>query len=375
MPKSLFRRFTKKFFIIINLIIAVLFLLGCYSNWFNPTSFWFLGLLTLGAFYLLLLLLGFILFWLFIKPSWCIISLATMLLAYKPITQIIPLRLSSSFVKTKQPNNIRVMSWNVEHFDILEYKTHPEKKQQMLDLINEYEPDIAFFQEMVGGIKNEQAINYIPKMVNQLNFEDYHYSFNDKLDFDANHHFGIILFSKYPIIKKQTVQFFPNDYNSIFQYADVVKDADTFRVFNIHLQSLKFSNSNLQYIEKPTVKDEIDLQKTKNIISKLKTGFIKRKVQADRIAEEIAKSPYPVIIGGDFNDLANSYAYNTIGKNLSNSFAEKGSGLGRTFSGISPTLRIDNIFTSKQLQALQYTCLKKKLSDHYPIIADFKFEK
>ena len=128
MPKSLFRRFTKKFFIIINLIIAVLFLLGCYSNWFNPTSFWFLGLLTLGAFYLLLLLLGFILFWLFIKPSWCIISLATMLLAYKPITQIIPLRLSSSFVKTKQPNNIRVMSWNVEHFDILEYKTHPEKK-------------------------------------------------------------------------------------------------------------------------------------------------------------------------------------------------------------------------------------------------------
>ena len=123
------------------------------------------------------------------------------------------------------------------------------------------------------------------------------------------------------------------------------------------------------------VKDEIDLQKTKNIINKLKTGFIKRKVQADRIAEEIAKSPYPVIIGGDFNDLANSYAYNTIGKNLSNSFAEKGSGLGRTFSGISPTLRIDNIFTSKQLQVLQYTCLKKKLSDHYPIIADFKFEK
>ena len=267
------------------------------------------------------------------------------------------------------------MSWNVEHFDILEYKTHPEKKQQMLDLINEYEPDIAFFQEMVGGIKNEQAINYIPKMVNQLNFEDYHYSFNDKLDFDGNHHFGIILFSKYPIIKKQTVRLLTNDYNSIFQYADVVKDADTFRVFNIHLQSLKFSNSNLQYIEKPTVKDEIDLQKTKNIISKLKTGFIKRKVQADRIAEEIAKSPYPVIIGGDFNDLANSYAYNTIGKNLSNSFAEKGSGLGRTFSGISPTLRIDNIFTSKQLQVLQYTCLKKKLSDHYPIIADFKFEK
>jgi endonuclease/exonuclease/phosphatase family metal-dependent hydrolase len=375
MPKSLFRRFTKKFFIITNLIIAALFLLGCYSSWFNPNSFWFLGLLTLGAFYLLLLLVGFILFWMFIKPSWSIISIATILLAYKPIIQIVPLRFSSPFVKIKQPNTIRVMSWNVEHFDILEYKTHPEKKQQMLDLINDYQPDIAFFEEMVGGLKNEQAINYIPKMVNQLNFEDYHYSFNDKLDFDGNHHFGIILFSKYPIVNKQTVSYFPNDYNSIFQYADVVKDADTFRVFNIHLQSLKFSNSNLQYIEKPTVKDEVDLKKTKSILSKLKTGFLKRKVQADRIAEEIAKSPYAVIVGGDFNDVANSYAYNTIGKNLCNSFAEKGSGLGRTFSGISPTLRIDNIFASKQLKVLQYTCIKKKLSDHYSVIADLQFVK
>ncbi len=35
------------------------------------------------------------------------------------------------------------MSWNVEHFDILEHKTHPEKKQQMLDLIKDYQPDIA----------------------------------------------------------------------------------------------------------------------------------------------------------------------------------------------------------------------------------------
>jgi endonuclease/exonuclease/phosphatase family metal-dependent hydrolase len=375
MPKSLFRRFTKKIFIITNVIIAVLFLLGCYGCWFNPNSFWFLGLLTLGAFYLLLLLLGFILFWLFVKPSWSIISIVSMLLAYKPITQIIPLRFSSTFNKTKQPNSLRIMSWNVEHFDILEHKTHPEKKQQMFDLINEYEPDVAFFEEMVGGLKNEQAINYIPKMVSQLNFEDYHYSFNDKLDFDGNHHFGIILFSKYPIINKQTVSFFPNDYNSIFQYADIVKDADTFRVFNIHLQSLKFSSSNLQYIEKPTVKDEIDLQKTKSIVSKLKTGFVKRKVQADRIADEVAKSPYPVIVGGDFNDVPNSYAYNTIGKNLHNSFAEKGSGLGRTFSGISPTLRIDNIFASKQLQVLQYTCIKKKLSDHFPVIADLQFVK
>jgi endonuclease/exonuclease/phosphatase family metal-dependent hydrolase len=375
MPKSLFRRFTKKFFIMTNIVIAVLFLLGCYASWFNPNQFWFLGLLTLGAFYLLLLLLGFILFWLFVKPSWSIISILTMLVAYKPISNIVPLRFSSSFNKQKQPNSLRLMSWNVEHFDILEHKTHPEKKEQMFELINSYNPDVAFFQEMVGGIKNEAAINFIPAMVNHLNFEEYHYSFNPKLDFDGNHHFGIILFSKYPIINKQTVSFYPNDYNSIFQYADIVKGEDTFRVFNIHLQSLKFSNSNLQYIEKPTVGEKDDLQKTKSIIGKLKTGFVKRKIQADRIAAEMAKSPYPVIVAGDFNDVPNSYAYATIGKNLTNTFAQKGSGISRTFRRISPTLRIDNIFVDKRFEVEQYTVNKKNLVDHYPVIADVRLKK
>ena len=375
MPKSLFRRFTKKFFIIINIIIAALFLLGCYSSWANPNYFWFLGLLTLGAFYLLLLLLCFILFWFFVKPGWSLISIITIALAYKPIAQIIPFRFSTSFAKQKQENALRIMSWNVEHFDILEHKNHPEKKEEMLDLINEYNPDIAFFQEMVGAEKDSSAINYVPSIQQKTNFTNNFYCYNPKLDFDGKHHFGIIIFSKYPIINKQTISFYPNDYNSIFEYADVVKDADTFRCFNVHLQSLKFSNSNLQYIEKPTVKDEIDLQKTKSIVSKLKTGFVKRKLQADRIAEEVTKSPYPVIVCGDFNDVPNSYAYNTIGKNLQNSFAQKGSGLGRTFSGISPTLRIDNIFASNQLQVLQYTCIKKKLSDHFPVIADLQLKK
>jgi endonuclease/exonuclease/phosphatase family metal-dependent hydrolase len=131
----------------------------------------------------------------------------------------------------------------------------------------------------------------------------------------------------------------------------------------------------LQYIEKPTVGEKDDLQKTKSIISKLKTGFVKRKIQADRIAAEMAKSPYPVIVAGDFNDVPNSYAYATIGKNLTNTFAQKGSGISRTFRRISPTLRIDNIFVDKRFEVEQYTVNKKNLVDHYTIIADVQLKK
>jgi endonuclease/exonuclease/phosphatase family metal-dependent hydrolase len=375
MPKSFFRRITKKFSIIANIILAVLFLLGCYGGRLNPQHWWPLGFLTLGAFYLLVALFLFLLFWLFVKPKWALISAVAIILAYKPITNIIPLRFSSSFVKQKQPGALRIMSWNVEHFDILEHKTHPERKTAMLDLIEDYQPDVACFQEMVGNDNLPKAINYIPAMMQQEGFTGYNYSYESRFDFDAEHHFGIITFSKYPIVLRKTVSNSPFDYNSTFQYTDIVKEEDTFRIFNIHLQSLKLSATNLEYIDKPIITDKEDLQKTKKVAGKLKRGFLSRKMQSEAIRLEMDKSPYPVIVCGDFNDVPNSYPYTTIGKGMQNAFAVKGSGIGRTYSGISPTLRIDNIFVDDKFKVEQFTRIPKILSDHFPIFADVQFKK
>ncbi len=370
MPKSLFRRVTKKFVIIANIIVAVLFLLGCYGGMFNPQYWWPLGFFTLGAFYSLVILLGFILFWLFVKPKRSLISIIAIVLAYKPINNIIPFRFSSSFVKQKQPDAMRIISWNVEHFDILEHKTHPEGKKEMLDLIQEYQPDVACFQEMVGNDNLPQAINYIPAIMQQEGFTGYNYSYESRFDFDDKHHFGIITFSKYPIIYRRTVSNPPFDYNSTFQFTDIVRGADTVRVFNIHLQSLKLSATNLEYIGKPIITDKEDLKKSKKVAGKLKRGFLSRKMQSEAIRAEMDKSPYPVIVCGDFNDVPNSYPYTTIGKGMQNTFIKKGSGIGRTYSGISPTLRIDNIFVDEQFRVEQFTRINKKLSDHFPIFAD-----
>ena len=371
-----FRRITKSFFIVANVIVAILFLLGCYGYLFDPQLFWPIGFLTLAAFYFLLILIAFIFFWLFVRPVRALISLIAMLLAFKPISNIIPFHLPGSFAKEKPGNAIRIMSWNVAQFNTLEDKKHPDIRSRMLSTINEYQPDIACFQEMVAEDSTVKDHGHMDEFLQQLNFKNYFYSYNSKEDFWGYAHFGIIIFSKYPIINKQTISFYPNDYNSIFQYVDIVKEADTIRVFNIHLQSLRFSKSNLKYIETPTVDDEnAAIKESKNIISKFKKGFLKRQVQADRIKAEIDKSPYPVIVTGDFNDVPNSYAYHTIGGKMNNAFVEKGSGLGRTFSGISPVLRIDNIFVDKKMKVLQFNRLKKKLSDHFPIMADVEMGK
>jgi endonuclease/exonuclease/phosphatase family metal-dependent hydrolase len=60
---------------------------------------------------------------------------------------------------------------------------------------------------------------------------------------------------------------------------------------------------------------------------------------------------------------------------MKNAFAEKGSGIGRTFTGISQTLRIDNIFMNDVFSVEQFTRINKKLSDHFPIVADIQLKK
>jgi endonuclease/exonuclease/phosphatase family metal-dependent hydrolase len=376
MAFSFFRRFTKGFFITSNIIVAILFLLGCYAAWFNPNRFWFLGLLSLVALYLLLLLIIFIVFWLFAKKKLTLISIIAIILAWAPIRQLIKFKLSSDFNIQKNATALRVMSWNIEHFDILEHKKYPERKTEMLDLINQYQPDVACFQEMVGAEKDSTAINYLPSIKKYLNFPYYYYSFEPENNFDGKHHFGILTFSRYPIVSKKTInRNNSKNYNENFQYVDIKKGDDTVRVFNIHLQSLKFSKENLKYLYDATEENKVNIGGSKSIISKLKAGFINRKVQSENIQKEISKSPYPVVVCGDFNDVPNSYAYNTVGKNLQNAFAEEGAGIGRTFSNISPTLRIDNIFVGKQFEIEQYVCIQKKLSDHFPIISDIILEK
>lgn len=342
---------------------------------FSPKYFWPIGILTLTSFYFFLILAAFIFFWLFLKPKRALISVITIVLAYFPISNVIPLRLSHSFTKPKPGNSLRIMTWNVAQFNVMGDEKHPAVKKQMLNIINEYQPDIACFQEMVAEDSTITDHGHIDDFLKKLHFDNYFYSYNSKEDFWGYAHFGIIIFSKYPIVNKKTVSWYPNDYNSIFQYVDIVKGSDTVRVFNVHLQSLRFSRSNLKYIDEPTVEDKNAIKESKNILGKFKTGFLKRQEQADRIRDEIKKSPYPVIVSGDFNDVPNSYSYHTIGKGLNNAFAEKGGGLGRTFSGISPVLRIDNIFVDGNMDVKQFLTIKKKLSDHFPILADVEVDK
>jgi endonuclease/exonuclease/phosphatase family metal-dependent hydrolase len=377
MVRSFFRKLTRRFFVLTNIAVAVIFLIGCNVKYFDPQTWWILGFLTTASFYLMAILVIFFFIWLVIKPVYVIISLVALLLAYKPIQNIIPFRVSSTFPQTKAATNTRIMSWNVCAFDLLTYsRTHKRKVfDSMVALINKFDPDIACFQEMVASDTVVPQLKHLSTLTRSLHFAYHFYTYNPEENWFFDLHFGTITYSKYPIINHKTIRHEPNDYNSMFQYVDIVKNNDTLRVFNIHLESLHFTDNNFKYLDK-SIKDEtVNIDQSKPILQKMKYGFAKRQRQADWIKQEINNSPYPVIICGDLNDVPNSYAYATIGEGLKNAFEEKGSGIGRTFSSISPTLRIDNIFVDKRFTVEQYTRVKKRLSDHFPIFADISTKK
>jgi endonuclease/exonuclease/phosphatase family metal-dependent hydrolase len=103
----------------------------------------------------------------------------------------------------------------------------------------------------------------------------------------------------------------------------------------------------------------------------MRSAYRLRASQAIAVKAEVDKSPYPVIVCGDMNDVPNSYAYQTISKNLNDSYTEKGWGIGRTFRFLSPTLRIDYILHSKSLSLNGVQIIRPSASDHNPVLADF----
>lgn len=97
-----------------------------------------------------------------------------------------------------------------------------------------------------------------------------------------------------------------------------------------------------------------------------------RTAQAQQVKEFIAASPYATLIVGDLNDTPLSYTYRQLAKGFKDAFKEKGKGVGITYGGAVPGLRIDYILASKEIDFTSYDCPKVHLSDHYPIFCSFE---
>ena len=158
--------------------------------------------------------------------------------------------------------------------------------------------------------------------------------------------------------------------NNTCIFSDVIVKQDTIRVYNIHLASNFFQKKdfdNITSTEKSKVKNGII-----GITKKLKRSFGRRGSEVDQIKEHISKSPYSVIICGDFNDTPVSYAYQELRKERNDAFIKSGNGIGSTYTKI-PTLRIDYILYDNNLYSSDFITYNTGLSDHRAISCTINF--
>ncbi|WP_315819497.1 endonuclease/exonuclease/phosphatase family protein [Paraflavitalea speifideaquila] len=120
--------------------------------------------------------------------------------------------------------------------------------------------------------------------------------------------------------------------------------------------------------------DDSILDASRSILKKLRQGYASRGTQVDIVREQLDKSPYPVIICGDFNDVPNSYTYFHIRGSRQDAFIAASNGIGRTYRDIGPTLRIDYIMADKKFEVVQCKRFEVPYSDHYPVLADLKLK-
>ena len=267
-----------------------------------------------------------------------------------------------SFVWNKNKNthsDFSVLSYNLRNIQ----EDHPTKNYMiyskgMVDWIIKDTSQIKCLQEFGNpSEENHQRLIY--------NLERKGY--NKTKQKNEGHNTGLVIFSKYPILHQSTIlrdQDIKNRHNGAI-YVDLKIKEDTIRVYNVHLESMGINQKKL------TQKKNVFLN-YKEIGEKLKNGMQMRAKQAGVVIKHIQKSPYPVILCGDFNDPPYSYAYQEYIKDLKNSFTEKGRGFGFTFNGPLFFLRIDNQFYSKGIEATNFkTLYDVTYSDHFPIQGNY----
>ena len=328
----------------LNSISLFLLLLSYLSPYISPMLFWpisFIGLIfpilyTINSLFLIYWLIG------LKKPM-----LANIIILSIGIGNI------SKYLGTSPNNNslqenTKIISYNVRLFNKYNWLSEPNIQKKTFDFLKEENADILCIQEFytIDTIPN---LNYLNRHIGPDN---------------TTNKWHMAIYSKYPQINKKTVSIKGEKMNNTCIYSDLIIKKDTIRVYNIHLASNWFNSADYSFIENP--QKEKFKQSLIGITKRMKNSYKKRAKEVNVIKKHIKKSPYPVIICGDFNDTPMSYAYHSIKGNLIDAFRSSGKGFGVSFVKI-PALRIDYILHDAKLKSSNYKKYNKILSDHYAI--------
>lgn len=367
------KRIIKRTVFIFNIIAALALLASYISAFVNPENFWLLAFFGLFYPFLLILNILFLLFWLIFKKYHFLLSLLIILIGLPFIRRIIqfenPFHDKHYYQQKYIPGNtsFKLLSFNVRLFNLYKWETNNDAAEGIFNFIDREEPDVICFQEFYAKDSSRLSEQQIRNRLQKCKNAHIYYTLNKKV---SSSHFGIATFSVFPIVGTGEIRF-PKTFNLCI-YTDLKVGLDTIRVYNNHLQSIKFLKEDYGLLDTLKLKyNEKQMLGIRRMGLQVRNAFQTRARQVDDVAEHIVKSPHPVIVCGDFNDSPVSYTYQTMRNNLKDAFIESGNGIGYTYRGKFPSYRIDYILYNPLLRSYEYQSPKLDLSDHYPVICKF----
>ena len=324
----------------VNLIFGFALLVSYLAVHIDPDTFIIPAFFGLAYPYLLLVNIILVITWIALLKYEAFISVIIIALGFTHMSNY--LRLGKPSGDTN--DSFKVLSYNLRLFNVYE-EDNPNSEKQVIDFLKEQNPDILCLQEFyVDGIPDLKD-----SMIKSVIGEKY-YSHMKVLGSGKDKYYGIVTYSKFPIIRKGEI-IHPGS-SSLSIFSDVLIGKDTFRIFNNQLQSYRLKRMERSFLEEITSQSENEaFDEVKNLSVSLKKGFEIRAVQAQSLKAQINLSQYPVIVAGDFNDTPVSFSYRKIRKGLNDAFVNSGYGAGFTYKGNYPANRIDYILYDNTLES------------------------
>jgi endonuclease/exonuclease/phosphatase family metal-dependent hydrolase len=315
----------------------------------NPAKFGYFSLLGTAMPYLLIGIFLLIFFW---RKNWLVlIPIGCLFVVWTHFSAFVGWHI---FPEKPNKNAVRILTWNIGKL-WAEKQNRNQRNQLFFRFVKKtVHPDIFCTQEM--------NVNFMQEVAQELEMPYLHH-FSD---------FQTAIFSKFPIIDSGNVVFEKTANSAI--WADIkLPSGKKIRIFCAHLQSNKVSGDADKLAENAKIDDKETWDEVGGIFSKVNRGTKKRSRQAQVLAKNIESSPFPAILCGDLNDTPHSFTYHILTQKLSDPFRLHGFGLGTTYRGSIPLLRIDYILPTEKISTTNYQTLNSKLSDHDPVFCEINF--